>query len=289
MSDMKDLRIVMRVRNNQLQERREKLGLTPRQLAELIGIQYGTYLQLEGMTLSPLTHPPGGSHGSPKPLVWRAIVKKLAAHYGILPADLFPDSVVLIRKTKAEVRCNAEEIALALAPPASTAPSPLQLIESAEVVVGIEAALSTLDDREQEVIRRRYGLDGEAETLDQIADLPYADGSGSVTRERVRQIEMKALRKLRHPARKLREIVLGLSNEEIEATSRRAIAAKKGNGLTAEEQLLLAGTAEMHRKGLELLQARTGLNRPDAEAFIRQWRQRQANDVALQELKERRL
>ena len=56
--------------------------------------------------------------------------------------------------------------------------------------------LGTLTDREQKVLRLRFGLDdGRARTLEEVGR------EFNVTRERIRQIEAKALRKLRHPSR----------------------------------------------------------------------------------------
>lgn len=56
--------------------------------------------------------------------------------------------------------------------------------------------LSTLTEREQKVLRLRFGLDdGRARTLEEVGKV------FNVTRERIRQIEAKALRKLRHPSR----------------------------------------------------------------------------------------
>lgn len=56
--------------------------------------------------------------------------------------------------------------------------------------------LSSLTDREQKVLRLRFGLDdGRARTLEEVGK------EFNVTRERIRQIEAKALRKLRHPSR----------------------------------------------------------------------------------------
>jgi RNA polymerase primary sigma factor len=56
--------------------------------------------------------------------------------------------------------------------------------------------IETLTDREQQVIRLRYGLgDGRPRTLEEVGKEFH------VTRERIRQIEAKALRKLRHPSR----------------------------------------------------------------------------------------
>ncbi len=59
--------------------------------------------------------------------------------------------------------------------------------------------LSTLTEREQKVLRLRFGLDdGRARTLEEVGK------EFKVTRERIRQIEAKALRKLRHPSRSRR-------------------------------------------------------------------------------------
>ena len=66
----------------------------------------------------------------------------------------------------------------------------------------LEEVLSTLTEREQKVLRLRFGLDdGRARTLEEVGK------EFKVTRERIRQIEAKALRKLRHPSRsrKLRD------------------------------------------------------------------------------------
>ncbi|MDE5965569.1 MAG: RNA polymerase sigma factor RpoD [Lachnospiraceae bacterium] len=66
----------------------------------------------------------------------------------------------------------------------------------------LEEVLDTLTEREQKVLRLRFGLmDGRARTLEEVGR------EFNVTRERIRQIEAKALRKLRHPSRsrKLKE------------------------------------------------------------------------------------
>lgn len=63
----------------------------------------------------------------------------------------------------------------------------------------LDDVLSTLTDREQKVLKLRFGLeDGRARTLEEVGQ------EFGVTRERIRQIEAKALRKLRHPSRSKR-------------------------------------------------------------------------------------
>ena len=59
--------------------------------------------------------------------------------------------------------------------------------------------MKSLSDREEKVLRFRYGLDdGSPKTLEEVGKL------FKVTRERIRQIEVKALRKLKHPSRRKR-------------------------------------------------------------------------------------
>lgn len=60
----------------------------------------------------------------------------------------------------------------------------------------VEQVLSTLSDREKRVLEERFGLkDGRPKTLEEVGKM------FAVTRERIRQIEAKSLRKLRHPSR----------------------------------------------------------------------------------------
>lgn len=67
----------------------------------------------------------------------------------------------------------------------------------------LEDVLDTLTDREENVLRLRFGLDdGRTRTLEEVGKV------FGVTRERIRQIEAKALRKLRHPSRRDRKSVV---------------------------------------------------------------------------------
>jgi RNA polymerase primary sigma factor len=80
--------------------------------------------------------------------------------------------------------------------------APDDLVVSGLLRDDLEYVMKTLTDRERMVLRLRFGLDdGRPRTLEEVGRV-Y-----SVTRERIRQIEAKALRKLRHPTRskKLRE------------------------------------------------------------------------------------
>ena len=84
------------------------------------------------------------------------------------------------------------------------APSPVQEAELNILKEQIQEVLSDLSDRERRVISLRFGIeDGYPRTLEEVGSI------FNVTRERIRQIEAKALRKLRHPrrSRKLRDFV----------------------------------------------------------------------------------
>ena len=76
------------------------------------------------------------------------------------------------------------------------APAPAEAASHALMKEQLAEVLDTLTDREQKVLRLRFGLDdGHQRTLEEVGK------EFNVTRERIRQIEAKALRKLRHPSR----------------------------------------------------------------------------------------
>ena len=82
--------------------------------------------------------------------------------------------------------------------------SPFKLLENSEASDRIEQVLSSLTAREEKIIRMRFGIgEGSEHTLEEVGKF------FNLTRERIRQIEIKALKKLRHPARSkvLREYV----------------------------------------------------------------------------------
>jgi RNA polymerase sigma factor RpoD, C-terminal domain/RNA polymerase sigma factor, sigma-70 family len=97
--------------------------------------------------------------------------------------------------------------------------SPSEAVSSSDLKKRVREMLKTLSPREEKVIKMRFGIDVASEhTLEEVGK------DFSVTRERIRQIEVKALRKLRHPSRskKLRAF-FETAQEEIEADADVAI------------------------------------------------------------------
>ena len=77
-----------------------------------------------------------------------------------------------------------------------TAVSPSEAVINLDLKEQTESVLKTLTPREEKVIKMRFGVgDGSEHTLEEVGQ------NFAVTRERIRQIEAKALRKLRHPSR----------------------------------------------------------------------------------------
>jgi RNA polymerase primary sigma factor len=92
--------------------------------------------------------------------------------------------------------------------------SPSEITSFALLKDKLGVVLSSLTDREREVLKLRFGLgDGTARTLEEVGR------QFCVTRERIRQIEAKALRKMRHPTR-IRQLNGFLEMEKLEADQR---------------------------------------------------------------------
>ena len=88
--------------------------------------------------------------------------------------------------------------------PDDEAPAPAEIASFTLLREQLLEVLDTLTPREEMVLRLRFGLDdGKTRTLEEVGK------EFNVTRERIRQIEAKALRKLRHPSRskKLRDFL----------------------------------------------------------------------------------
>lgn len=177
-----DFEVTVRVRNNQLKSRRDELGFSQAQMAAAVGIAKQQYQGLESMREHPLT-----SKGH-----WRGVALALASFFDVMPDDLFPPDVLGIKSNVSTRTANASEViaitngSSRIALPASKA------YDNAELSACLGDSISTLSAKERTVIDGRFYED---KTLEEIGQDMF------LTKDAVRQIEEKALRKLRHPSR----------------------------------------------------------------------------------------
>jgi RNA polymerase sigma factor (sigma-70 family) len=181
----KDYNVTVKVRNarilNALAKVDEKAG---GKLAKKLGVPYAQMLDLINLKIEPVD-----KHGD-----WLPSVIKLAELTNTMPVELFSDAQYYpLDVNVAQFEMGQEEVMQLLNN--THAPDPSEAIEYREMQQGIDDVLDSLTPREAEVLRLRFGIDGKEHTMEEVGQV-YG-----VSRERVRQLEAKALRKLRHPAR----------------------------------------------------------------------------------------
>jgi RNA polymerase sigma factor (sigma-70 family) len=185
---MSDYRVRISVRNARLLRAIEQAGHRPgAQFAAEVGISYSrALLPYLNLTRSPLT--PDG--------LLRECAWNLCDFLNASPSDLWSDAQLQpLERNHSSIDLDADSVQ-ALACGTATV-DPLRLASHAQAGRIIEGAIDSLTEREAYVIRERFF----SETT--LADLSERIG---LTRERVRQIEKKALRKLRHVSRIPREL-----------------------------------------------------------------------------------
>lgn len=184
---MKSVRMIVTVRNNLLMKRREQLGLSMNKLAKKIGMRATSYGRLEGLKKSPLK-----KNGE-----WTADAKCIARFHRVSEEELFPAALEEIEKTRVERELEASEMFLLHnGQKTQLEYSPDIAFDQMNLSEVSKEVLATLTPREQTVLMLRFGLFGEEEhSLAKVGEIIR------VCNDRVRQIEAKALRKLRHPSR----------------------------------------------------------------------------------------
>lgn len=187
---MKELELTLRVRNNRLKERREALGMTQPEFALAANVSLTAYRELEALRRSPQMHGDGCWR-------WRDIALQLARFHCVEPEELFPPAVLKVETPVASRRVNGDDLfPLLSAHQQQLIEGPEVAQERTELGEKLRRALAELRPRDAEVLRRRFGLDGgEEQTLEQIG------AEFELSRDRIRQIEARALRTLRHPSR----------------------------------------------------------------------------------------
>jgi len=140
----------------------------------------------------------------------RAIIQQLLQEYGrdVKPEEIAKEMDLTVEKVREILKIAQEPVSLET-PIGEEEDSHLGDFIEDEVIENpvdyttrvvlreqLDEVLDTLTDREENVLRLRFGLDdGKMRTLEDVGKV------FNVTRERIRQIEAKALRKLRHPSR----------------------------------------------------------------------------------------
>mgnify|MGYP001165747723 FL=1 len=182
-------RVRISVRNARLLRAIEQAGHRPgAQFANAVGISYsGALLPYLNLTRSPLT-----PDGLLRECAW-ALCDFLQAS----PSDLWSDAQLQpLQQNYSSVDLDAGSVQ-SLVSGTYTVDDPLRLASHAQAGRILQSAIDSLTPREARVIRERFFADA---SLDEVAE------KMAVTRERVRQIEVKAMRKLRHESRIPRDL-----------------------------------------------------------------------------------
>lgn len=185
----KDYLIEVRVKNNLLLKKIKERGFeSVSEFARSIGIApsaVGNYVLLKQPAIDRWGR-------------WRKSVERMAKALRCLPEDLFPPQHIdkALKTSKASFEADIGEVATFLTGGEATARTALEHVTAFEACRQITSTLRDLTPREERIIRLRYGF----ECPDDLTYQDIGDMFG-VQRERIRQLEAKALRKLKHPQR----------------------------------------------------------------------------------------
>ena len=187
-----DYRVNIKIRNANILRAIEKSGHQPGGiLAREIGISYQTLLDYCNLKRAPFDE-----NGD-----LRSCAEKICVFLNRMPSDLWSeDQLCPLRTNAAEVDISAASVQELLSSHHDFA-DPLALLERKRTEKTIDAALDMLLPQQADVLRMRFGIGGKSMTLDEIAS------EKKVTRERIRQIESKALRRMRE--KKIRHVLEG--------------------------------------------------------------------------------
>lgn len=178
-------RVEAKLRNNRLVRARELCGYAnAKAAAAASGVSYSIWIHYEALQATPWRKRAG---------VWRSTALAIAKFLRQLPEDLWPEVIERVEATRASFEVGSASVALLPAPV-----DPEQVVGQLQLMERARELLTHLTPREEFVLRKRFGIDTRDQTdftLEEIGD------ELNVGPERIRQIEAKALRKLRHPSR----------------------------------------------------------------------------------------
>ena len=189
MAEPKDYRIEIKVKNNRLLTKIEGAGYSSvAKFADTIGMNRTVIYRIVSMKSAALDE-----EGYYRPEALR-----IAKFLNCTPQDIYPPAQMrgTMKENKAQITANANEVDSLTSSLRTLAFSPERKMILNEAKQALKAAMMTLTPKEQRILDFRYGLTyGEEKTLDEVGAM------FGVSRERIRQQEMKALRKMRHPSK----------------------------------------------------------------------------------------
>lgn len=202
----KDVRVIVRVKNANILREMERRGITSvAELSRLSGISQINIGMLVNMKKTAVRVRDKG---------WCTAAEDLATFFKCLPEDLFSwfqQNNVAGQTAARDV--SSDDIMMLLEPGSQKTPEEIMMSKETEHAVSL--MLSKLTPREERVLRLRFGIGADTDhTLDEVGEKIL------VSRERVRQIETRAIRRLKHPSRltkhDAREMLNNLTNEDHE-------------------------------------------------------------------------
>lgn len=205
MNETTEYRIDVKIRNNLILEKMEKMGIkNVAELARLAKVNQTHLGRLINLKQSPF-NTVSSTESEPQ---WNESVKKVAEALGCIPEDLFPEDVPVLRTNISSVKVRAKTLwGILEQNRASLKALPSdKTIEASELRNALDGMLRTLTEREQIVLYARFFDD---KTLEETG-IQFG-----CTRERVRQIEIGALRKLRRSNKSALLLEMGAEDNEI--------------------------------------------------------------------------
>lgn len=234
---IRDYRVRFTVRNNRILTAIEAAGYkTQAAFARAIGLNAGTLNDLVAMRKAPI-----GLSGE-----FTAEAKAVMEALGACPTDLWSEKqmTTTLRKNSGGFEIDQVQVQALLESQveAMMLPDPCDALEQKELADRVNEQLETLTPRERSVISQRFGIGCKSEsTLEEVGQ------RFGVASERVRQIEAKALRKLRHPTRRNR--LLEAAPEDVcrfdQAKRSNAMGAFKGRAEEEKNRLDEVHTTEV--------------------------------------------
>ena len=172
-----------------LRRLREEWEMTVRQMAAVTGLTPAAYYPFDLGVRSPLT-----TRGK-----WTTTAQTISGRLRRLPEDLFPEAVQQLEEARPEVLMAPHEIQRLIEARADggTPTTPEEACQRRMLGRQVDRVLATLTPREEDVARRRSGLT-DRRVPESLHEVGRVHG---VTRESIRRVEARALRKLRHPSR----------------------------------------------------------------------------------------